>query len=274
MRRGKDAMDEPTFDREGVFDDDYLFFYRQFLTPERSAEEAGTIWRLLGLEPGREVLDLACGHGRIANELAARGARVTGRDATPRFLDLARQDAAGRGVTVDYVEGDMRRVPWRDRFDAVVNWFTSFGYFDDDGNREVLAAAFAALKPGGRLLVETMHKERLMQTFQPFVVHERDGAYLIDRNRYEPLTGRLVSDRFIVRDGTVRQAPFFVRIFTYTELAGWFHEAGFATVDGYGRTGQPLTLDSNRMIVVGTKSTARIAEEVRPDSIEPGPYGR
>jgi len=251
-------MDERGFDREGVFDDDYLYFYRRFLTPERSAEEAGIIWRLLGLEQGMEVLDLACGHGRIANELAAMGARVTGLDATPQFLNLARQDAEARGLAVDYVERDMRRVPWRDRFDAVVSWFTSFGYFDDDGNREVLAAAFAALKPGGRLLVETMHKERLMQTFQPAVVHERDGAYLIDRNRYEPLTGRIVSDRFVVREGAVRQAPFFVRIFTYTELAGWFRDAGFATVHGYGRDEQPLTLDSTRMIVVGTKPTAGI----------------
>lgn len=246
-------MDGSRFEREDVFDDDYLYFYSQFLTPERSVGEAGVIWRLLGLAQGMEVLDLACGHGRIANELAARGAHVTGLDATPRFLDLARQDAEARGVTVEYVEGDMRRLPWRDRFDAVVSWFTSFGYFDDDDNRAVLAAAFAALKPGGRLLVETMHKERLMQSFQPSVVHERDGAYLIDRNRYEPLTGRLVSDRFVVRNGTVRQAPFFVRIFTYTELAGWFHEAGFTSTGGVGRDEQPLTIESTRMIVVGTK---------------------
>lgn len=249
-------MGEPPFDHENVFDNDYLFFYRPFLTPERSAEEAETIWRLLGLGHGMEVLDLACGHGRIANELAARGARVTGLDATPRFLDLAREDAEARGLAVEYIEGDMRRLPWRDRFDAVVSWFTSYGYFDDDDNRAVLAAAFAALKPGGRLLVETMHKERLMQGFSPAVVHERDGAYLIDRNRYEPLTGRLVSDRFVVRDGTVRQAPFFVRLFTYTELAGWFREAGFTAVNGFGRDEQPLALESNRMIVVGTKPTA------------------
>jgi SAM-dependent methyltransferase len=246
-------MDAAGFDREGVFNDDYLYFYQRFLTPERSAEEAGIIWRLLRLEPGMEVLDLACGHGRIANELAALGARVTGLDATPRFLDLARRDAAERGVAVDYVEGDMRRLPWHDRFDAVVSWFTSFGYFDDGDNRTVLAAAFSALKPGGSLLVETMNKDRLLQTFQPFLVDERDGDYMIDRNRYEPLTGRIVSDRVIVRDGIVRNAPFFVRLFSYTELAGWLHEAGFADVAGYGRDEQPLTLNSNRMIVVGER---------------------
>ena len=68
--------------------------------------------RLLDLEPGMEVLDLACGHGRIANRLTQRGARVTGLDATPLFLEHARRDAAERGVEVDYVAGDMRSLPW------------------------------------------------------------------------------------------------------------------------------------------------------------------
>jgi 2-polyprenyl-3-methyl-5-hydroxy-6-metoxy-1,4-benzoquinol methylase len=48
-----------------------------------------------------EVLGLACGHGRIANRLAARGCRVTGLDATPLFLDLACRDATDRGVAVE-----------------------------------------------------------------------------------------------------------------------------------------------------------------------------
>ena len=64
-----------------------------------------------------EVLDLACGHGRIANRLAERGARVTGLDRTPLFLEVARRDAADRRVEVEYVEGDMRELPWEERFD-------------------------------------------------------------------------------------------------------------------------------------------------------------
>ena len=158
-------------------------------------------------------------------------------------------------MAVDYVEGDMRQLPWRDRFDAVVSWFTSFGYFDDGGNRVVLTAAFGALKPGGSLLIETMHKDRLLQTFQPILLDERDGDYMIDRNRFDPLTGRIESARIIIRDGIVRHAPFFVRLFSYTELASWLRGAGFVDVAGYGRDEQPLTLSSNRMIVVGEKPT-------------------
>src|SRR5581483_3196 len=90
------VVDAPLFDFDEVFDRDYLHFYG--LRTDESDLEADTVWRLLELEPGLEVLDLACGHGRIANRLAERGARVTGLDATPLFLDRAREDAAERRV--------------------------------------------------------------------------------------------------------------------------------------------------------------------------------
>jgi SAM-dependent methyltransferase len=173
-----------------VFDDDYLYFYETFLTDERSDRDAELIWRLLELEPGMDVLDLACGHGRIANRLAERGARVTGLDATLRFLELAREDAARRGVDVEYVEGDMRALPWTDRFDRVVSWFTAFGYFDDDENRRVLREAHDALRPGGRLLIENNNLVELLRRWQPAIVVERDGDFSIDRSEFDPVTGR------------------------------------------------------------------------------------
>src|SRR5215475_2159297 len=145
------------FPREDAFDADYLYFYEELLTPERTATEVEVVWKLLELEPGLELLDLACGHGRIANPLAERGLRVTGLDATPLFLDLAREDAAQRGVEVEYVEGDMRSIPWVDRFDRVLCWFTSFGYFPDEENRQVLAGVRGALRAGGVFAVEVIH---------------------------------------------------------------------------------------------------------------------
>ena len=112
-------MSESPLDIGDVFDEDYLYFYEPLLN-EASDAEVEVMWRLLELEPGMEVLDLACGHGRIANRLAKRGARVTGLDATPLFLERARLDAAARGVDVEYVEGDMRALPWEDRFERRV----------------------------------------------------------------------------------------------------------------------------------------------------------
>jgi cyclopropane fatty-acyl-phospholipid synthase-like methyltransferase len=90
---------EPVFEFSEVFNVDYLFFYGPELEAVSDAE-AETIWRLLDLEPGMEVLDLACGHGRIANRLARRGARVMGLDATPalpRARTPGRRRAGRRG---------------------------------------------------------------------------------------------------------------------------------------------------------------------------------
>ena len=85
------------FDFDEVFDDDYLYFYETLLTAEKSDADAELIWQLGRVAVGDRVLDLACGHGRIANRLAARGASVTGYDLTPRFLEEARAEAAGLG---------------------------------------------------------------------------------------------------------------------------------------------------------------------------------
>ena len=246
-------VSEPRFDFEDVFDEDYLYFYADILSDERTEHEVEVAWRLLELESGAEVLDLACGHGRIANRLAARGARVTGLDATPLFLDLARRDAAERGADVEYVEGDMRSLEWTSRFDGVLIWFTSFGYFSDEENRRVLEEVFEALRPGGRLAVELNHLPALLRVWQDHRVAERDGNFMIDRGSYDPKTGRAPTERIVIRDGRVRRFYYFGRLFTFTELRDWLLQAGFGSVDGFGEDGGPLSLENRRMIAVARK---------------------
>jgi SAM-dependent methyltransferase len=247
-------MDEPAFDVEGLFDEDYLYFYESVLSDDRSDAEADLIWRLLDLQPGMRVLDLACGHGRIANRLAERGCQVTGLDATPLFLERARRDAARRNVTVQYVTGDMRSLPWRQRFDRVINWFTAYGYFDDAGNRQVLAAIAEALVPGGIVGFDLMHRDWLIREFQPDrVAAERDGDLMIDRTRIDPLTSRAYTERLVLRGGRTRRVQFFVRLFTFTELRDWLTAAGFTAVQGYGDGAAPLTPASRRLIVTGER---------------------
>jgi SAM-dependent methyltransferase len=241
------------FPRADAFDEDYLYFYEELLTPERTAAEVELVWKLLELEPGLELLDLACGHGRIANPLAERGVRVTGLDATPLFLDLARSDAAERGVEVEYVEGDMRSIPWVDRFDRVLCWFTSFGYFSDEENRRVLAVAFEALRPGGLLAVEVNHLLNLLGRWVGEGVTERGEDRMIDRRAYDVETGRSRDERIVTRDGKTRSFEFSVRMFTAAELQDWLRAAGFRDTRAYGEEGEPLTLEHRRMVVVGRK---------------------
>jgi SAM-dependent methyltransferase len=240
------------FDFEGMFGEDYLYFYGAPLEAQADSN-VDLIWRLLELEPGMEVLDLACGHGRLANRLAGRGCRMTGLDATPLFLDRARRDATARQVSVTYVQGDMRALPWTGQFDRVINWFTAFGYFSDADNQRVLAEVARTLKPGGRFAIELNNRDRTIRDFQPASVMERNGDLLIDQRALEPLTGRAITERTIIRDGQIRRVPFFVRMFTFTELRDWLIHAGFTSVNGYGEDASPLAPDSHRMITVADR---------------------
>lgn len=246
-------MTEPRFDFEGLFDQDYLYFYGPQLTPERTETEVDLIWQLLDLKPGMKVLDLACGHGRITNRLAERGCVMTGLDATDLFLQKAQSDAAEQGLEVEYIKGDMRSLPWTEQFDCVVNWFTAYGYFSDDENRQVLTEVHRVLKPGGKFLLEHLNRDWVLKNFQSAVVTEREGSYLIDHNRYNVLTGCTENQRIVVREGKVRKLQFFIRLFTYTELRDWLVQAGFQKVEGFGHRGEELTLDSRRMILIGHK---------------------
>ena len=236
-----------------VFGEDYLYFYEAWLDDELSDGQAALLWQLLELTAASEVLDVPCGHGRIANRLAARGARVTGLDADAVFLARARADATERGVEVEYVEGDMRELPWTERFDAAVNWFTSFGYFDDEGNRTWLEAVRRTLKPGGRLAIDVHSRDAFMRNRVPASVVERGDDLLVDRHSFDVESGREETERWIVRNRTVRKTTYSVRFYTFTELRDLLLEVGFATVRGVGHDGKPLTLESRRMIVIATR---------------------
>src|SRR5438445_2317465 len=221
------------FETEAVFDDDYLYFYEQLLPDERSDRETEVIWDVAGLTSGAQVLDLACGHGRLANRLAARGAQVTGLDVTERFLEVARADAKQRGLSVEYVHGDLRQIRWADTFDVVVNFFTAFGYFDDDQNRGVLAGILRALKPEGRLVMELNHAPALLAGYLPSAVTRRGQDAMVDEHEYDAVTGRVHSVRTIIRDGRVRTARFSTRLFALPELRDWLVQAGFSRAEGF-----------------------------------------
>ena len=142
------------------FGQDYLDVYGHLLTEKSSEAEAGFVIRALDLKPGDSVLDLCCGTGRHAVPLAKASLKVTGLDMSEEYLAIARFAAENAGVDIRFVQGDMRDIPFRGEFDAVVNMFTAFGYFDSEADdQRVIDGASAALKPGGRLLLDLLNRD-------------------------------------------------------------------------------------------------------------------
>ena len=209
---------------------------------------------MLELRPGLQVLDLACGHGRIANRLAAQGCHVVGLDASALFLDTAGRAAQQRGIHVEYVHGDMRRLPWREQFDAVINWFTSFGYFTPPENQQVLREVHRVLRSGGAFLLELQNRDRVLREFQPVTLTERDSHFMVDRATYNAMTGYVETERIMIRGGTVRRMHFAVRLFTYPELRDWLVQAGFVDIRGFDERGEPYTVPARRMLVTARKA--------------------
>ena len=236
-----------------LFDEDYLWFMQELLE-ERSDAETELILRLLDLAPGAEVLDAPCGHGRIANRVSGAGYRVTGLDSSRLFLDVARESAAAHGVEVEYVEGDLRELPFEDRFDGAINWFTSFGYFDDEGNRRVLESFRRALKPGGVLLLEQASREFLVANLpasgQAVWMTERGDDLQIDKVSFDPVAGRSHTERILVRDGKVRRTGFALAQPTAAQLLGMLHDAGFEDVRALNESEEPFSALSRRLLLV------------------------
>lgn len=243
-------MSEPAFDSDDLFDESYLQFFRPILDDEqRLTTETELITRLLDLPAQAAILDLACGHGRLSNRLAGHGYQVTGLDAQPTFLERAHEDAHAHH-TPTYLLGDMRELPWTDHFDAVLSWFTSFGYFHDDDNRRVLAEIARALVPGGRLLMDLNNYPGVLRTYQQSVTVESGDDLLIDQHEFDPTTNRNTVRRTLLQDGSRRTFRFSVRMFTFPEIRDWLNDAGFTRVEAHGDDGAELTMDSRRMRVL------------------------
>jgi SAM-dependent methyltransferase len=237
------------FDFDETFGEDYLYFYASYLTDELNDRDTTDIITFLGLEPGDSLLDAPCGHGRISNRLAGLGMHVTGVDASQLFLDVA---ASARSSAIFHY-GDLRQLPVDGPFDAALSWFTSFGYFDDDDNRRVLAEYRRVLRPGGQLLIDIHNRDEFVRRFTPSpfssTVQIGDDV-LMDTTEFDTVGGRIETDRVIVRNGKVRRSHHSVRLPTISELGDWLHAVGFDNLRFTARDGKPPSIFRPRLIVI------------------------
>lgn len=134
----------------------------------RQAAERATqldwLWAKLSLRPGSRVLDLTCGPGLYAVPLAERGASVTGVDFAPAAVAHARQSADDAGVAerCAFVEADVRAYePEPGSYDAALFLYGQLAVFPRAEAAALLGKAAAALRPGGRLVVELLDPARV-----------------------------------------------------------------------------------------------------------------
>jgi SAM-dependent methyltransferase len=237
------------------FSELYMHMFEIAITPDRTAQEVAGILGMLDLRPGVRILDLCCGQGRHAVPLARAGYRMTGLDRSTYLLRKAQQMAQQAGVAVQWVRGDMRWLPWQGQFDACVNLFTAFGYFQDEAeNEQVLHQVCKALKPGGLFLLDVSNRDYSLLHRWP-IAWQRDGqGVILEESRFDPITCHLATTLTWVGDGKKESLTYSVRQYTAPELAGMLRGAGLLPIAYYGDFDEsPLELHSKRLIVLAHK---------------------
>lgn len=231
------------------FGDDYLRVY-----PHRDeAEAADAVELFLGearLRPGDRVLDLACGAGRHLGLLRAAGHPTTGLDLSRPLLRRAREAPGEGGVA----QGDMRELPFGSGgFGAVVQFFTSFGYFATRAeDRETLREVRRVLRDGGTFLIDFLNAERVREELVPEDVRRAAGRTVRQRRWIED--GAVVKRIEIEEPG--EEAEVYherVRLYGPDELAGLAAEEGLVPRSRYGDyDGGPFRgADSPRLLLLG-----------------------
>lgn len=210
---------------------------------------------LLGLPVGSRVLDVPCGQGRHAHLLAEAGYDVDGLDYSSELLAVANK--RGTGPNLRYTRGDMRKMParWNRRFDAVLNLFTSFGFFAHPAEDARVVREFArVLKPGGVLVWHGGSRDGVMARFLERDWWTSEKTLFAQEREFDALSG-VLTVRSTWRRGTKRgDREHRIRLYTATRLSELFADAGLVVeqaLDGFND--RPLSRTSSEMLLVARK---------------------
>jgi SAM-dependent methyltransferase len=241
---------------EDLFNDDYLRTCERLTEPQVSSE-VDFIENRLSVERGGAVLDLACGTGHHAIELARRGFEVVGFDLSLSMLARAGEEAQDRDAKLNFVQGDMREMVFEEQFDGVYCWNTSFGYFEEDKNAQVIDRVHRALKAGGLLLLDVINRDFLIRQSPSLAWFEGDGCVCMDEMNVDFITSRMrVKRTIMLDDGRSREIEYSVRVYSLHELGRILHEHRFKVCEVSGRIATPGVFfgnESPRIIILAEK---------------------
>jgi SAM-dependent methyltransferase len=242
------------------FDDVWYRLHRGLFPEQRSRQEVAAMVELLGLPLGARVLDGPCGWGRHTAPLAEAGFLCVGADLSlpllRRAVDVRGADGpAGSRAAPTVVAADLAALPFAEgAFDAVIDVFTSVGLFDDD-EREVAALSELrrVTRPGGRLLLETIHREDVERHFaERDRLRVDDGTRVRIRRRWDAERG-VAHERWRWRtpEGGEGRSRHRLRVYAANEVLAFLETAGYRPEELMGDwDGSPFTGESPRLIVL------------------------
>ncbi len=235
---------------ESFFQGPAVEFWTRIVPPALAIKEADFLVQTFGREPGSRFLDVPCGNGRHAIELARRGYPVTGVDLSDEFLAAAH--AASFGVDgLEWLKGDMRDLHLQGRFSGAYCFGNSFGYLDHAGAQAFLSAVAGALEPGSRFVIDTgVTAENIQAVLQTRRWHRTGDLVVLSEARYVAKESRLDIEYTFLESGRIETRSSSSYLLTVAELTRLLAGAGFDVVSlAGGLAGEPFDLGPHGLIL-------------------------
>ena len=212
------------------FDADYIRIWGGWFAGERTAAEVDGLWQLLGLQEGSRLLDAPCGYGRLSRPLAERGAVVLGIDQSETLLKHAESERGALATDrLRYLRHDLRQALPEGGFDVAINVFSSLGYGTEDDDLAILSNLRSAVRPGGLVLLETMHRDLVIVNFLRGAKPSRrmdDGTLVVEEPVFDPIAGAVNATWYWAGPNGRGQKSARMRAYSATELVALVEKAG------------------------------------------------
>ena len=241
--------------------------YVGFKSTEKTILEVDFIISTLNLPARSKLLDLCCGYGRHSCLIAQKTDwKVTGLDLSADYIKIAKDNYST--LSNEYLLGDMRELNFDNQFDAVINMFTSFGFFKEDSeNEKVLEAVNKSLKMDGKFLLDYENKFHFV--YNDVYSKERtwekieDTKYILFENQYDVINEREIFKASIYKNGKqVDSFGYNIRLYSFPEIKALLNRNGFDVIDIWGDyRSHPYTVKSKRVILLAKKIKGKINEK-------------
>jgi len=233
------------------YEDAFRSDYRQVYAHRNLEAARGEARFLVAHGLSGRVLDLCCGFARHSLALSELGVNVFGLDLSFDLLRDARRLPGSERLAGRLVRADAGRLPFASAsFDALVNLFSSFGYFGEQGDARMLDEIARVLRPGGRALLDLMNPPAVRSSLVPRSTREGDGFRLREERRLLEGGRRITKEVELHLDGGVRRWREDVRMYEEHELRTHLAERGLAVDAVWGDfDGRECSPSSPRMIL-------------------------
>ena len=242
---------------EEFFDDYYLKSIDKITGAEQTNKEVDFVLSNIEISKDSPIMDLACGHGRHAINLAERGfSNITGLDLTSTYIELARQKSREVKHAPKFINEDMKNFEESNSYSLIFSLFTSMFYFSDTHNLDILQRVYKALKREGYFIVDYFNPPSFLKSAKKKDWYfTEDDSVILEKFSHNPISGIITNERMIITpDGTRVKRVYHVRDYTVAELRYHFENIGFEVLDVYGNfDGDKYDLDSPRQIYIMRK---------------------